>query len=82
MDFDLDRFAVTLLTSMPDAVVYSDAEGKIRFWNKGAEDIFGVEWLASPPSCVTSANDSRKCEHCAGPPQARHENAPQSRNNP
>ena len=41
MDFDLDRFAVTLLTSMPDAVVYSDAEGKIRFWNKGAEDIFG-----------------------------------------
>jgi PAS domain S-box-containing protein len=26
---------------MPDAVVYSDAEGKIQFWNKGAETIFG-----------------------------------------
>jgi PAS domain S-box-containing protein len=26
---------------MPDAAVYSDAEGKIRYWNKGAEGIFG-----------------------------------------
>jgi PAS domain S-box-containing protein len=41
MSFDPDRFAIALLTSMPDAVVYSDAEGLIRFWNKGAETIFG-----------------------------------------
>src|SRR5580700_8746071 len=41
MTFDPDRFAVTLLASMPDAAVYSDAEGKIRYWNKGAEGIFG-----------------------------------------
>jgi PAS domain S-box-containing protein len=41
MSLDLDRFAVALLTSMPDAVVYSDAEGLIQFWNKGAETIFG-----------------------------------------
>ena len=33
--------ATTLLASMPDAVVYSDAEGKICYWNKGAESIFG-----------------------------------------
>ena len=26
---------------MADAVVYADAEGLIRFWNKGAERIFG-----------------------------------------
>lgn len=36
-----DNFATTLLASMPDAVVYSDAEGLIRFWNQGAIRIFG-----------------------------------------
>jgi PAS domain S-box-containing protein len=41
MEFVPDRFAVTLLESMPDAVVYADADGKIRYWNKGAETIFG-----------------------------------------
>jgi PAS domain S-box-containing protein len=41
MTFDPDRFAVTLLASMPDAVVYSDADGLIRYWNRGAETIFG-----------------------------------------
>jgi PAS domain S-box-containing protein len=41
MTLDPDRFAVTLLASMPDAVVYADAAGKIQYWNKGAESIFG-----------------------------------------
>jgi PAS domain S-box-containing protein len=41
MAFDPDRFAATLLASMPDAVIYSDAEGAIRYWNKGAEAMFG-----------------------------------------
>jgi PAS domain S-box-containing protein len=41
MSFDPDRFAIALLTSMPDAVVYSDFEGRIQFWNKGAEGMFG-----------------------------------------
>jgi PAS domain S-box-containing protein len=40
-DFDIDRFAATLLRTTPDAVVYADAEGLIRFWNAGAERIFG-----------------------------------------
>lgn len=40
-DFDFDRFAATLLRTTPDAVVYADAEGLIRFWNAGAERIFG-----------------------------------------
>jgi len=40
-DFDIDRFAPTLLRTTPDAVVYADAEGVIRFWNAGAERIFG-----------------------------------------
>lgn len=41
MNFDPDRFAIALLESMSDAVVYSDAAGRIGFWNKGAEQIFG-----------------------------------------
>jgi PAS domain S-box-containing protein len=34
-------FAETLITHMPDAVVYSDREGIIRYWNPGAEKMFG-----------------------------------------
>lgn len=36
-----ENFAAALLAGMPDGVVYSDAEGKIRFWNQGAVRIFG-----------------------------------------
>ena len=39
--FDIDRFAATLLRTTPDAVVYADAEGLIRYWNAGAERISG-----------------------------------------
>ena len=41
MDLDLDAFCRTLAHEAPDAVVYADAGGTIRFWNKGAERIFG-----------------------------------------
>jgi PAS domain S-box-containing protein len=41
MSFDPKRFASEMVSSMADAVVYADAEGLIRFWNKGAERIFG-----------------------------------------
>jgi len=40
-DFEIDRDAATLLHETPDAVVYADAQGLIRFWNTGAERIFG-----------------------------------------
>lgn len=43
MEFSIDLLAKTLLRRMPDAVVYSDAEGLIRFWNEGAERIFGFQ---------------------------------------
>jgi PAS domain S-box-containing protein len=32
-----------LTTDCPDAVVYADREGKIRFWNASATRIFGYE---------------------------------------
>lgn len=41
MAYDLDRFCRTLAHEAPDGIVYADAAGVIRFWNKGAERIFG-----------------------------------------
>jgi PAS domain S-box-containing protein len=41
MSFDPERFASVMVSLMSDAVVYADAEGLIRFWNKGAERMFG-----------------------------------------
>jgi PAS domain S-box-containing protein len=36
-------FLQLLATDSPDAVVYADREGKIRFWNASATRIFGYE---------------------------------------
>ena len=41
MTFDMENFARDLVARMPDAVVYADAEGVIRYWNDGAARIFG-----------------------------------------
>ena len=38
---DVRAFAEQLVTQMPDAVIYADAEGKVRFWNDGAVRMFG-----------------------------------------
>lgn len=35
------NLAKALLCSLPDALVYSDSKGMIRFWNAGAQRIFG-----------------------------------------
>ena len=34
-------FAARLVVACPEAVIYADAEGKIRFWNAAASRIFG-----------------------------------------
>ncbi len=41
VSFDPDRFSRTLVHDAPDAVIYADASGLIRFWNNAAERIFG-----------------------------------------
>ena len=41
MDDLLDFLAPSLLNSWADAIVVADRHGVIRFWNPGAERIFG-----------------------------------------
>ncbi len=41
MELDLEQFATTLIRSMSEAVIYADADGIIRWWNGGAERMFG-----------------------------------------
>jgi PAS domain S-box-containing protein len=41
MSLDIDGFCRTLVQETSDAIVYADPEGRIVFWNKGAERIFG-----------------------------------------
>ncbi len=38
---DLIRLGESVLRDIPDAVIYADREGVIRFWNAGAARIFG-----------------------------------------
>ena len=41
MELDPDQFADRLVSGMPDAIVYADAEGVIRRWSRGATRIVG-----------------------------------------
>jgi PAS domain S-box-containing protein len=38
---NLEDLGSRLLKDMPDALIVADADGIIRFWNAGAERIFG-----------------------------------------
>ena len=40
-DLGLAELGRCLVEGIPDAVVYADRDGTIRFWNSGAERIFG-----------------------------------------
>lgn len=37
----MEKFLTQLLNEAPDAILIADQEGLIRFWNRGAETIFG-----------------------------------------
>lgn len=38
---ELSHFGDSLVRDAPDGIVYADEAGVIRFWNRGAERIFG-----------------------------------------
>jgi PAS domain S-box-containing protein len=41
LSLSLDAFCRRLIQEAPDAIIYADVGGMIRFWNRGAERIFG-----------------------------------------
>jgi PAS domain S-box-containing protein len=40
LTIDIDQFCRKLVVEAPDAIIYADADGLVRFWNRGAERIF------------------------------------------
>jgi PAS domain S-box-containing protein len=65
--FDPDRFCRILVAEMPDAVVYADGDGVIRFWNAGAARIFGFsaeEAVGRPLDLIIP--ESLRARHWAG----------------
>lgn len=40
-DYNMDKLSRQILSLAPDAIIFSDHEGIIRLWNRGAEMIFG-----------------------------------------
>lgn len=49
----MGEFCRKLVTNAPDAIIYADADGLIRFWNAGAERIFGF----SQPDAIGKSLD-------------------------
>lgn len=39
--YDIEKISRHILSLAPDAILYADAEGLIRIWNRGAEMMFG-----------------------------------------
>ncbi len=67
MSLDIDRFCRTLAQDASDAIVYADADGTIRFWNKGAERIFGfAEAEALGRSLDLIIPENLRARHWAG----------------
>src|SRR5579863_7306136 len=66
-EFDFERFCRTLVREAPDAVVYADGAGIIRFWNAGAERIFGfAESEAVGRSLDMIIPENLRARHWAG----------------
>jgi PAS domain S-box-containing protein len=67
LPIDIDRFCRTLIREAPDAIIFADAEGVIRFWNRGAERIFGfAETEALGQSLDIIIPDNLRVRHWEG----------------
>lgn len=63
MTADVDRFYRTFVNETPDAIIYADAEGRVGFWNKGAERIFGfsaAEMAGKSLDCIVPGSLRRR----------------------
>ena len=64
---DIERFALTLARETPDAIIYADSQGVIRFWNHGAERVFGfAEGEALGQSLDIIIPERLRARHWAG----------------
>ena len=64
---DIERFALTLAREAPDAIIYADSQGVIRFWNHGAERVFGfAEGEALGQSLDIIIPERLRARHWAG----------------
>jgi PAS domain S-box-containing protein len=64
---DIDRFSLTLAREAPDAIIYADAQGIIRFWNRAAERVFGfAEAEALAQSLDIIVPERLQARHWAG----------------
>ena len=64
---EVDRLGRTVLESAPDAIILADREGVIRFWNAGAERLFGftpAEALGRPLDLIVP--EPQRARHWAG----------------
>jgi PAS domain S-box-containing protein len=67
LPIDIDRFCLMLIREAPDAIIFADAEGVIRFWNRGAERIFGfAETEALGQSLDIIIPDNLRARHWEG----------------
>jgi PAS domain-containing protein len=67
LPIDIDHFCLTLVREAPDAIIFADAEGVIRFWNRSAERIFGfAEAQALGQSLDIIIPESLRVRHWAG----------------
>ncbi len=49
------RFQAKLLEAIPDSVIFTDLAGRIKYWNRGAEDLFGYsadEMIGQTPAVL------------------------------
>ena len=64
-DIDTDerlRFQAQLLEAIPDSVIFTDLKGRIRYWNRGAEELFGYsaqEMIGQTPAVLYPDTGSR-----------------------
>ena len=64
---NIERFAATLAREAPDAIIYADPQGIIRFWNHGAERVFGfAEAEALGQSLDIIVPERLRARHWAG----------------
>lgn len=64
---ELDRLGCAVLERAPDGIILADREGVIRFWNAGAERLFGftaAEALGRPLDIIIP--EPQRARHWAG----------------